>query len=64
MLTEILQRVTTIPVMEARNQMRIEPDHVYIIPPNRDMALFHGAIQSAFPDTQRGMRMPIDTFIR
>ena len=64
MLTEILQRVTTIPVMEARNQMLIEPDHVYIIPPNRDMALFHGALQLSIPDTRHGMRMPIDTFIR
>jgi two-component system CheB/CheR fusion protein len=64
MLTEILQRITAIPVIEAENQMIVEPDHVYIIPPNREMTIFHGALQLSVPIPLRGQRMPIDTFLR
>jgi two-component system, chemotaxis family, CheB/CheR fusion protein len=64
MLGEILQRITTIPVTEAENQRVIEPDHVYLIPPNREMTIFHGVLQLSVPSQARGMRMPIDTFLR
>ncbi len=64
MLTEILQRITPLTVVEAKNQQRVEADHVYIIPPNRDMALFHGALQLMVPDEKHGLRMPIDSFLR
>lgn len=63
-LTEILQRSTPIPVIEAQDQMPIEADHVYVIPPNRDMAIFHGLLQLSVPEQPRGQRMPIDAFMR
>ena len=37
-LTEILSRATAMPVTEVRDGMRIEPNHVYVIPPNTNMA--------------------------
>ncbi|MCW8945412.1 MAG: SAM-dependent methyltransferase, partial [Sedimenticola sp.] len=64
LLTEILQRTTTIPVLEAQDQMRVVPNHVYVIPPNRDMAIFHGTLQLSLPEVPRGQRMPIDAFLR
>lgn len=64
MLTEILQRSTAMPVLEAQDQMSMAPDHVYVIPPNRDMAIFHGALQLSVPETPRGQRMAIDFFLR
>ncbi|MGA9621058.1 chemotaxis protein CheB [Methanoregula sp.] len=64
MLVEILQRITKIPVVEAGNNVIVEPDHVYIIPPNRELTLFHGTIQLNVPGQLRGQRMPIDTFLR
>ncbi len=64
MLTEILQRVTTMTVIEAQDQMVVAPDRVYVIPPNRDMSVFHRAIQITVPELQRGHRMPIDFFLR
>jgi len=64
MLAEILQRVSSIPVIEAENNMPVKPDHVYIIPPNREMTIFHGMLQLSVPGQQRGLRMPIDTFLR
>ena len=63
-LTEILQRSTTLPVVEAQDHMAVAPDRVYIIPPNRDMAIFHGTLQLSVPEAPRGQRMPIDAFLR
>jgi two-component system CheB/CheR fusion protein len=64
MLTEILQRITTMPVVEVQDQMAVAPNQVYVIPPNRDMAIFHGALQLSVPAGPRGQRMPIDSFLR
>lgn len=64
LLTEILQRIAAIPVLEAQDQMRVEPNHVYVIPPNRDMAIFHGTLQLSLPEVPRGHRMPVDAFLR
>jgi len=63
-LTEILQRCTSITVVEAQDQMKVEPNFVYVIPPNRDMAIYHGVLQLSVPDQPRGQRMPIDAFLR
>ncbi|HUW37478.1 MAG TPA: chemotaxis protein CheB, partial [Rhodocyclaceae bacterium] len=63
-LTEILQRSTAMPVLEAQDQMVVAPDTVYVIPPNRDMAIFRGALQLSVPEEPRGQRMPIDAFLR
>ncbi len=64
LLSEILQRTTNIPVIEAIDQVQVKPDSVYIIPPNRDMAIFHGKLQLSEPHEPRGQRMPIDAFLR
>ncbi|MDD1609512.1 MAG: SAM-dependent methyltransferase, partial [Methylococcaceae bacterium] len=63
-MTEILQRATVMPVVEAVDQIVVEPNRVYIIPPNRDMEIFHGKLQLSVPHIQRGLRMPIDGFLR
>ncbi len=64
LLTEILQRATTMPVVQALDQVVVEPNHVYVIPPNREMAVLAGSLQLSVPELARGMRMPIDTFLR
>ena len=64
LLTEILQRATAIPVMEALDQTPVAPDHVYVIPPNREMSIFNGVLQVTEPTLARGQRMPIDGFLR
>ena len=64
MLGEILQRSTGMPVVEAQDEMVVLPNRVYVIPPNRDMVMFHGALQLSIPTEARGQRMPIDAFLR
>ncbi|MBD3884816.1 hypothetical protein IFO70_24065 [Phormidium tenue FACHB-886] len=39
MLVEILARTTLLPVREVQNGMKVEPNHVYVIPPNTQMTL-------------------------
>ena len=63
-LDEILQRTTSLPVNEARDQVALLPNNVYIIPPNRDMVIFHSTLQLTVPEQPRGQRMPIDLFMR
>ena len=64
LLTEILQRSTAMPVVEALDQIVVEADHVYVIPPNREMAILNGVLQLSVPELVRGQRMPIDGFLR
>jgi two-component system CheB/CheR fusion protein len=64
LLTEILQRSTTMPVLEALDRVAVAPNHVYIIPPNREMGILDGELQVHLPEQPRGQRMPIDGFLR
>ncbi|HWU40727.1 MAG TPA: chemotaxis protein CheB, partial [Candidatus Acidoferrum sp.] len=64
-LPELMRRYTRMEVHQAEDGMKIEPEHVYIIPPNKDLAIFHRTLQLTVPDrTFRGIRMPIDFFLR
>ena len=44
MLSDILGKVTPMPVREAEHEMRLQPNEVYIIPPNRDMEVVDGVL--------------------
>jgi chemotaxis response regulator CheB len=49
MLAELLQRATAMTVVQATHRVRIKPDHVYVIPPNKDMSLVRGALHLFVP---------------
>jgi two-component system CheB/CheR fusion protein len=59
-LAELLQRVTPMPVRQADNLMRIEPDCVYVIPPNSELSVAGGMLHVEKPAEPRGMRLPIN----
>ena len=63
-LTELIQRRTRLPVHEVVSGMPVQPNCIYIIPPNRDMALLHGSLQLLEPTTPRLRRLPIDFFLK
>ena len=63
-LPELLQRVTYMSVAEAEDGMVIEPGNVYVIPPNKDLTLLHGKLHLLPPIAPRGLRLPIDFFLR
>jgi two-component system, chemotaxis family, CheB/CheR fusion protein len=60
MLTELLQRATAMPVQEATASTRVEPDVVYVIPPNTELTVDGGRLHLAAPAQPRGQRLPID----
>ena len=60
MLAELLQRVTPLSVCEAGEQMRVEADHVYVIPPNAELSLAQGVLHLTPPTEPRGMRLPVN----
>lgn len=64
LLTEILQRATTMRVIEVQDQMPVEANQVYIIPPNHDMTIFHGKLQLSMMEEPHAQRLPIDEFLR
>ena len=64
LLTEILQRCTTMPVLEAVDQMELLANRVHVIPPNRDMLIMQGRLRLHPPLEPHGQRMPIDSFFR
>jgi two-component system CheB/CheR fusion protein len=64
MLVELLQRVTSMPVVEVAERMKIEINHVYAIPPNKSMTILHGVLHLFDPIEPRGLRLPIDLFFR
>ena len=63
-MVELLQRGTSMPVMQVKDRTRVKPDSVYIIPPNKDMSILHGVLHLLDPVTPRGLRLPIDYFFR
>lgn len=63
-MPELIQRTTKMEVQQAKDGMEVQPDHVYVIPPNRDMSILHGTLQLLEPSMPRGLRMPIDFFFR
>ncbi|HDR46574.1 MAG TPA: chemotaxis protein CheB, partial [Geoalkalibacter subterraneus] len=64
MLTELLQRATGMKTFQARDRMQVKPNSVYVIPPNKDMSILHGALHLFEPNAPRGLRLPIDFFLR
>jgi two-component system CheB/CheR fusion protein len=64
MMVELLQRATPLKVVQVKDRMKVEPDHVYVIPPNQDMSILHGVLHLLAMAAPRGLRLPIDFFFR
>jgi two-component system CheB/CheR fusion protein len=65
LLREALSRTTSMPVQQAEDGMRVEPGHVYVIPPNTCLGIRGGKLTlAARPDDSRGKHLPIDAFFR
>ena len=63
-LIDLVKRYTRMPVFQVEDGIEVTPDRVYIIPPNRDMALLNGKLRLLDPGAPRGLRLPIDFFFR
>ncbi|MEH2148893.1 chemotaxis protein CheB [Nostoc sp.] len=62
LLSEILARTTQMPVSEVQDGVTIEPNKVYVIPPNTKMMLSNGVLQLTPRERVQGKYMPADAF--
>jgi two-component system, chemotaxis family, CheB/CheR fusion protein len=63
-MPELLQRATSLKVVRARDKQRVEPNQIYIIPPNKNLSISHAVLYLQEPDAPRGLRLPVDHFFR
>jgi two-component system CheB/CheR fusion protein len=62
MMQELIQRITAMKVSTATDRIAIEVNSVYIIPPNKNMAILNGSLHLFEPVAKHGLRLPIDFF--
>src|SRR5580704_535465 len=64
LLPQLLARSTKLTVVSAADGMVLERDHVYVSPPNANLALLHGTLRVITPPDTHGVRLPIDYLFR
>ncbi len=64
MLPELVTKFTAMQVFEISDGIEVTPNCVYVIPPDRDLGILHGALHLLEPPERRGLRHPIDAFFR
>ncbi|MCB8984433.1 MAG: PAS domain S-box protein [Ardenticatenaceae bacterium] len=64
LLPEILQKHTGMPVNQVQELIRVQADHVYVIPPNQRIVITDTHLDLEQFEEPRGHRLPIDHFFR
>src|SRR6267154_5159857 len=62
-LAEILSRATQLPVNEVKDEPRVEPNCVYVIPPDSNMIIAQGSLKLIPRHKVDGRHHPIDLFL-
>ncbi len=63
-LLDIVKKFTRMQAFKVEDGMQVQPNCVYVIPPNKDLAFLHGRLHLMEPGAPRGLRLPIDFFFR
>jgi len=61
-LSELFGRTTNMPVKEIQDGMLVQADHVYVIPPNTELIIFHDRLQLT-DRNEKPPHLPIDRFM-
>jgi two-component system CheB/CheR fusion protein len=61
-LTQLLARTTLMPVREVTNNLRVQANHVYVIPPNANLGITKGVLKLNPRMQNRSAHHPIDAF--
>ncbi|WP_394846583.1 response regulator [Pendulispora brunnea] len=64
LMDELLARHTELPICLVEDGMTIEPNHVYLIPPKKEMIISGGKLLLSERDRQQELTLPIDVFFR
>lgn len=60
LMAELLAHHANLPVTQVTERTLLRPDHVYVMPPNRDLSVDNGALVLTKQVELRGQRLPID----
>jgi len=61
-LTQLLTRATSMPVREVTNNLRVETNHIYVIPPNTNLGIVQGVLKLRPRPQTSGAQRSIDFF--
>jgi len=64
LLSELLGKNSSMPVVEATNGTTVESNHVYVIPPNVNMGIVRRRLQLTAREAAPGLHTPVDFFMR
>ncbi|MBF0277940.1 MAG: PAS domain-containing protein [SAR324 cluster bacterium] len=64
MMVELLAKHTEMPIYRAEEGTFVEKDSVYLIPPKKNLTIFHGKLLLSDQDPSKGINLPIDIFFR
>jgi len=63
-MPELIQRFTGMKVFQVTDNLKVKPNCVYVIPPNKSMSILKDVLYLFDPVEPHGLRLPIDTFFR
>ena len=63
-MAELLTRYTDMEVLEIEEGMHVEPNKMYVTPPNKNVGIINGTLHLAVPKEPHGLRRPIDFFFQ
>jgi two-component system, chemotaxis family, CheB/CheR fusion protein len=63
-LAEVLQTTAQIPVTQVTQRVKVVPNHVYVIPPNQNLAMTDGHLKLTTMIGIEERRSPVDLFFR
>ncbi len=64
LMVELLSKRTEMPVQKAEDGMAVMPNSVYLIPPKKNLTIFHGKLLLSDQDHSKGLNLPIDVFFQ
>ena len=63
LLAKLLSNATVMPVTEVKEGMAVEPNHVYVIPPNKTMGIRNGTLHLIARGEPAAKHLPVDYFL-
>ena len=63
-MSSLLQKFTKMKISEIRDGMKIEPNCIYLNPPNKEVSIINKKLYLMEMSKERGLRLPIDNFFR
>jgi two-component system, chemotaxis family, CheB/CheR fusion protein len=63
LMAELFTRFTPMPVKEARHGEHVEADHIYLLPPGKEIEISQGSLQVTDRGAERYLSFPIDRFL-